>query len=482
MESNKNADDKKVESNSSDNSIVAKNKPKIVIKKKKNAEYSEEIVNIALYYEVSSTIYNSLVNLIVRKAIMNDENLIKILELQISNLFFLEKELKELANKKYAIEFLQIISNLMDRSFSVTKSSRKNRIEILEERNLLIVSITNSCKTVERESLEIIRQFDNEKFIQLNNQISALNNFSDDNITSTISLPIPNVDNNMNSDPISGDQLTNNMSNINNLDNSSLANLAKLGVLPQHPATNPKFYPYLSKPKFVPLLKKILCGFILLTVVLLTVSYIMTYFVTGSHAIKAGGSAENYNFGEKAQSVIFSIVTTLLFGGGFVYYILKPSKLGRDTYRISYFLLIMVIFWIIYSVSNIILMTTDNSLINTFASFLDKSDKIPDDLDKSVLGWLKDLPTFKAFRILSYVSTASAAIPLTIGLVIVILNPKIDRNKIVRANSEYQNAINNALNGKTYEIDPSLFDYNEDSNNKKVKTGHKFWKGSDLFK
>ncbi|WP_342276649.1 hypothetical protein [Spiroplasma endosymbiont of Nebria brevicollis] len=480
MESNKNPDDK-VEAKSSDDNIIVKNKPKRIIKNKKIEEYSEDTVNIALYYEVSSTIYNSLANLIVRKAIMSDENLIKVLELQISNLFFLEKELKELGNKKYAIEFLQIISNLMDRSFSVTKSSKKNRIEILEERNLLIVSITNSCKTVERESLERIRQFDSETFTQLNDQISALNNFSDDNVAPTVSLPIPNMDNNIAPNPMSGNQLNNNMSNINNLDNASLANLAKLGVLPQHPTTNPRFYPYLSKPKSIPLLKKILCGFLLLTVVLLTVSYIMTYFVTGNHVVKAGNDAVDYNFGEKAQSVIFSIITTLLFGGGFVYYILKPTKLGRDTYRISYFLLIMVIFWIIYSVSNIILMTTDNSLQNTFASFLDKGDKIPDNLDKSVLSWLKGLPTFQAFKILAYVSTASAVAPLAIGLVIAILNPKINRNKIIRANSEYQNAINSAFNGKSYEMDPSLFDDSED-NNKKVKTGHKFWKGSDLFK
>ncbi|WP_375317311.1 hypothetical protein [Spiroplasma endosymbiont of Virgichneumon dumeticola] len=469
MESNKNNVDDKVDSKSLDDSIAGKNKPKRIIKKKKAEEYSEDTVNITLYYEVSSTIYNSLANLVVRKAIMSDENLIKILELQISNLFFLEIELvQQLNNKKYAIEFLQIISNLMDRSFSVTKSSRKNRIEILEERNLLIVSITNSCKTIERESLERIRQFDNETLVQLNDQIAALNNFSDDNISPTVSV----------SNPMSGNQLNNSMPNINNLDNASLANLAKLGVLPQHPATNPKFYPYVSKPKSIPLLKKILCGFLLLTVLLLTITYIMTYFVTSNFVIKAGGSAVDYNFGQKSQSVIFSIITTLLFGGGFVYYILKPAKLIRDTYRISYFLLIMVIFWIIYSVANIVLMTTDNSLTATFASFLaDKTNSI----DSNALSWLKSLSTFQAFKILTYVSAVSAVPSVVIGLVIAILNPKRDNNKIIRANSEYQNAINSALNGKSYEIDPSLFDDNDD-NDKKIKTGHKFWKDSDLFK
>lgn len=472
MKNSKNSDND-IELSSLDDDNVAKNKPKRV---KKVEEYSEDTVNIALYYELSSTIYNSLANLIVRKALISDENLIKILEMQISNLFFLEKKLKELGNKKYAVEFLQIISNLMDRSFKVTKSSSKNRIEILEERNLLIVSITNSCKTVERESLERIRQFDNETFTQLNDQILALNNFSDDNVVSTTSVTMPSVDNHIATNSIPDNQLNN---NINNLDNVTLANLSKLGVLPQHPVTNPKFYPYTSKPKSVPLLKKILCGFLLLTVLLLTVTYIMTYFVRGNHVIKENGDQVYYNLGQKAiESVIFLIFTTLLVSLGFVYYILKLANLGRDTYRMSYFLLIMVICWMIYLAFTIISMTTDGQLTKSFASFVtDQNDKI----DGNALSWLKSLSTFKAFRILAYVSAVSAVFPVTVVLVIAIINPKIDRNKIMRANSEYQNAINNALNGKTYEMDPSLFDDSEDAN-KKIKTGHKFWKGSDLFK
>ena len=194
MRSNKNTDDseKKVIDSDSSDAVV---KPKInkVVKKKTEKVYSEEDLNIALYYEVSSTIYNSLNNLIVRKAIFGNEELLKILELQISNLFYLEKELKELQDKKYSLEFLQIISNLVNRSLSITKSTPKNRIEILEERNLLIVTITNVCKTVEKESLERIRQFDNNTFNELNDQIIALDNFSDD--TSEIK---PNVVNSQN--------------------------------------------------------------------------------------------------------------------------------------------------------------------------------------------------------------------------------------------------------------------------------------------
>ncbi|WP_338975290.1 hypothetical protein [Spiroplasma endosymbiont of Monopis laevigella] len=458
MKSNKNTDvtEKKLVEENSDITLV-KPKVKRVTKKKTEKVYSEEDLNVALYYEISSTIYNSLNNLIVRKSIFANEELLKILELQISNLFFLEKELKELKDKKYAIEFLQLISNLVNRSLSITKSSPKNHIEILEERNLLIVTITNICKTVEKESLERIRQFDNNTFNELNDQITALNNFSDD-ATEVKPSVTPNNQ---------------------NVDNNSLANLAKLGVLPQHPATNPKFYPYMNKPKYIPLLKKILSAFFLLTTVLAIATYILTYFIAGTFQIKDNSTSPvYYNFAQQSKTIVFTIVTTIVLNGGFLYSILKPPKLGRDLYRTSYFLIVILIFWIIYTISNLFYMTTDDSLLRTFTSFLDKGDKI----NPNALPWLKGLATFKAFQILTYITAASAILPIAIILVIAILNPKIDRNKIMRANSEYQNAINNALSGKPYEIDPSLFDDSLDNDNKKDTKDHKFWRNSDLFK
>lgn len=483
MKNNKNIDDteKKIVESSDDITLV-KPKVKRVTKKKIEKVYSEEDLNVALYYEISSTIYNSLNNLIVRKAIFGDEQLLKILELQISNLFFLEKELKELTNKKYALEFLQLISNLVNRSLSVTKSASKNRIEILEERNLLIVTIANVCKTVEKESLERIRQFDDNAFNELNDQIIALNNFSDDSTKTKPSVVVPNqgIDNNIDlNNNVGANSNTNNNLNLNNLDNNSLANLTKLGVLPQHPATNPKFYPYMNKPKYIPLLKKILSGFLLLTTVLTVVAYIITYFIAGNYQIKEGGSTVHYNFGgQQSQGIILSIIMTVVLNGGFLYSILKPPKLGGELYRTSYFLIVILIFWIIFTVGNLITMISDNTLIKSFDFFLEKGDTV----NPNALAWVKRLPSFKAFQILTYVTAASAILPIAVILVIAILNPKIDRNKIMKANAEYQNAINNALNGKPYEIDPSLFDDTLDNDNKKDKQDHKFWRNSDLFK
>lgn len=71
---------------------------------------------------------------------------------------------------------------------------------------------------------------------------------------------------------------------------------------------------------------------------------------------------------------------------------------------------------------------------------------------------LKQLPNFTVFKVFAIITSAVCILPLFITLVLILINPRLDRNKIIRANSEYQNAINAALSGQKYEIDPTLFD------------------------
>jgi len=70
------------------------------------------------------------------------------------------------------------------------------------------------------------------------------------------------------------------------------------------------------------------------------------------------------------------------------------------------------------------------------------------------------------------VAGAFAIAPLIFTVLIIILNPKIDRNKLIKANNEYQKAVTSALKGENYEIDGSLFD--ENLENAKNKNSHKF--------
>jgi len=297
-------------------------------------------------------------------------------------LFFLEKELKELKNKMYAKEFLQIIANLTMRDLTITKSSAKNRIEILEERNLLIVSVTNICKNVERESLEKIIDINDNSFVELSDQIAALNNFSpNDSVIDAKNAAFTNNVNNARTTTI--DPLA------NNLDSASLANLSKMGILPQHPSANVKFYPYISKPKYIPFFKKILAGFLILSGLLFATTHILALFVKGDILIKDGGKSQHFNLGQNS-GILWLLGMILILFIYCVYLFIKPPKLSREQYRTSYFLLIFLIVGLIAIVFSVIALTTDAGLNTVLKTVIGKDDKV----DSQALDSLKNLSNF----------------------------------------------------------------------------------------
>jgi len=80
---------------------------------------------------------------------------------------------------------------------------------------------------------------------------------------------------------------------------------------------------------------------------------------------------------------------------------------------------------------------------------------------------MKNLPNFIIFRVFSIITSAVSILPLFIIVVLMLINPRLDRNKVMRANSEYQNAISAALSGKKYDMDQSLFDKSDEPKTKK---------------
>jgi len=279
----------KLNQSNSDKSEVAKEVKTV----SKNNDFANDdgIIDLNLYNHIASTLFNSLSNPIVRNEIKVNENILKYTELQISNLFFLESALsKELVGKKLAKEFLQLTANITDLALTVNKSQKKTAIEILEDSNLLVVTIINSCKGVERELLERFQTVNSESFKNINNQISALNNFNTETEVQSTQFQQESENdfnqNNQEQNDLNQQQPVNpNMKNLNNVD---MANLSKLGVLPQHPGTNPNFYPYLSKPKAVPILKKVLSGMLLTSVLFIVVTIIISTFVKGDLTLIAG--------------------------------------------------------------------------------------------------------------------------------------------------------------------------------------------------
>lgn len=441
-----------------------------VVKEPKNVSENNDFINdgvidLSLYNHIASTLFNSLSNPIVRNEIKVNENILKYTELQISNLFFLESVLsKELIDKKLAKEFLQLTANITDLALTVNKSQKKTAVEILEDSNLLVVTIINSCKGVERESLERLQTVNSESLKSINNQISALSNFNTNQEMQSTQLD-QESDNNFNQDNQQNDLNQqqpinpNNMRNLNN--NIDMANLSKLGVLPQHPATNPNFYPYLTKPKVVPILKKVLSGMLLTSVLFIVITIITSVFVKGSLTIAQETDPVKFVLSKTNNWLI--LVMTMVLYVGFAYGFIKPPRFQRDKYHLSYFMLGLLLFWLIVTVADSFYQTSDSYYHSYFKAMLKKDQE----LNPAVVTDMKNLPNFIVFRIFSIITSAVCILPLFIVVVLMLINPKLDRNKVMRANSEYQNAISAALNGQKYDMDQSLFDKNDEPKTKK---------------
>ena len=65
---------------------------------------------------------------------------------------------------------------------------------------------------------------------------------------------------------------------------------------------------------------------------------------------------------------------------------------------------------------------------------------------------------YKVVWVLSLLTTILVFVSIASLVVLLFLNPKIDRSKLIKANGEYQKAVAARYNGQEYEIDASLFD------------------------
>ncbi|ATZ21610.1 hypothetical protein [Mesoplasma tabanidae] len=274
------------------------------------------------------------------------------------------------------------------------------------------------------------------------------------------------------------------------------------GNMPQNIFLNPKFYPFKTKPKYMPLLKIILTILLVITAALFTALYI--YASTVKIELKEGDlyfkalfgdfdlknkdhySREGYKDFNSINSVwnilgsqsagIFPIIFSIILFVWIAYMGYSISKKTEDSkrkYRISGFTLFIVIFLMIsiisYSFSSISIKSIESQW-----GFFEKLKIVSKDAETG-----KETATpadFAAFFDLiktNFSSQISAIITISIltlgfsfvtilfSIFMVIINPKKDLQKIMKARAEQTNATMAAMQGKHYEIDPSLFDEDE---------------------
>jgi hypothetical protein len=66
---------------------------------------------------------------------------------------------------------------------------------------------------------------------------------------------------------------------------------------------------------------------------------------------------------------------------------------------------------------------------------------------------------------MSIVALVFVVITVVFGIGLLVINPRVDREKIMHANSEYQKAVMAAKQGQKYEMDPSLFEKEDENKN-----------------
>jgi len=253
----------------------------------------------------------------------------------------------------------------------------------------------------------------------------------------------------------------------------------------ENPLLNPRFYYYNKKQKWFPNIKKVFAVFLLITVVVLNALLILSLVsnikfpedagIIGSWMFKPSrdgtpgktlsahtevlplsGGMQQTTF----QGISF-IILTLLLSVSVSYSLFRKPRNLNEKYHINLWPFLITIIIIVLSIVSfypyINLDFVKDNWEKTFKRVIDESSFKMDDFNTwwAEIAETKNLDVFQGLSILSLVMVVILA---TMTLVIGVIQPKRDREKIARAVSEYQMAVGAMMQGQEYEIDPTLFD------------------------
>ncbi|AUB31663.1 hypothetical protein [Spiroplasma floricola] len=280
-----------------------------------------------------------------------------------------------------------------------------------------------------------------------------------------------------------------------------------LNTIPPTPLQDMRFYPYSTKPKYTKWLKLtlgIVLGlsvvfFILISIVFqLVSSFKITNDLNGLSGFDKEFAQAWSAYLEKRkstqyswylsnslgiQSGPFSIVILVILGlmmGWIIFTIVQPPKTYRQQFTIPginlvvpAMFLIMMIFTCsraigyifganvpFSSLSGFLAVVTNNKSMTT-ESFNNWINANKSGLDQLVTAMNNhfDMTMAKILIWFFFISVLMAGITI---IIILFLNPRLDREKIAKANDEYQMMISELMQGRSYEIDPNLYEPQEE--------------------
>ncbi|AKU79719.1 hypothetical protein [Spiroplasma turonicum] len=444
-----------------------------------NKIYSDLIINLS----------NALKNDDLKQNSFKDPELKKQYTLFVDNLLALEINHSCLyKDKKWSSNFGKTLVNLYKEKIKFIKPDNKKIEDILSDLIFFQTFCFNNYK-IEREKLndnhdideEIIKSYSilPEGFIKTSN--NEENVYVEPEVVDK-DVEQPNYDSNNNS--------------------SNAFNASKVLL---HPLQDQRFYPYNSKPKNTKLYKMILMGlfsaFVILYFIITGILNFSKYNIESADTFKEWGF--NNEFIEKFSNFeglnwplsysfsiplissvmgVLSILIIFLFSAYVAYLLIQPPRNYKDKYLVPWFIPIAIIF--------IVGMITYN-FIGLFQFYFGKSNvtstSIANILGQSVMGfktteeianWLKDASVsdainnmtnslnsslaYGALKVMFWIFFTIEVLCGGMAIFVIVINPRLDKNKLIKANNEYNNYINAAMQGKSYDIDKSLYESDEE--------------------
>ncbi|WP_339033308.1 hypothetical protein [Spiroplasma endosymbiont of Cantharis rufa] len=283
-----------------------------------------------------------------------------------------------------------------------------------------------------------------------------------------------------------------------------------MGSVPLHPAQDPRFYPYSSKPKYIKWLKLSLAlsigVFTLLFVALSIFVQVAKPFLIDNNLNQIDGFTSAFHqqwkefLAEKLKAdnaawlfanslgmqsgsmgITYMIIMTLVITWT-IYTILQPPKTYRQKFIIpgmnliipSMFLIMMSFsfikgFSLIFG-SNIPLSQLSSSFFSVAKQQGEKANfdewyKLNQLGLKNLINDINASFNMTGAKVLFWLFFVSLLMTAASIIVILCLNPKLDREKIAKANNEYQTMIAEAMQGRKYEIDQSIYEDQKDIDN-----------------
>ncbi|RUO86245.1 hypothetical protein [Spiroplasma endosymbiont of Megaselia nigra] len=471
-----------------------------------------------LYAHIVYTLYNIFNDDNIKAQVIVNQDFKKLVIQQICNLLTLEKEFNaNLNDNKFTLSFAQVLADITNESETIEKVDGAT-FNILDEEYVAFVQYIVSNFGVEKNYIT-------RENIVTNELIDATADFTDekaiDNARDKLKVKANEERANASQPevgpargiggigaPMGGISLD--FSDPSKFDMSQM--MQQMANMPIHPRLDPRFYFYTSKPKYMPILKKIVARFVILASVLLILlwflnSYlniyldtkVIVYTIPGTSAIFIiGGGADSalhnannnfsevFSFGSKYKFLLmhsaglqtFSGILSILPGIFLGYELLGKKRFKRDNYVVRFWPVVLSIIILLYSSLSLIQVLLPNVVEKYFNiisvpnnGYIIKNDPqleitewllLPDsDLTMTINSLVSEVYNSTTYQVLHIFTIISMIAGLLAGIMVIILAvlaPKTDRNKLIRANTEYQKAVTAMMNGQKYEMDPTLFD------------------------